>query len=203
MVLVCLIELSSMCTWCTLIFLGLYGSNYFYSYTSRIAGTRVVGRYQLSTMLLSFLAKENYNLRLFFTYREEYTISKTAVNLLNLPDDPCDESDVQMNIQECIKDGMEKKLNCTIPDFNSGEAMAPVGKLNSRLCSTRADYLNYKRLYDESLPVSYPTEAAISNEFGCIASCQDSNKVNEHFSIIGFSKTGQIWTINLRNHYRD
>ena len=86
-----------------------------------------------------------------------------------------------MNINECIKYGIEKKLNCTIPDLSSGEAVAPVDKLNSTLCSNSADYQNYKRLYDESVK-SYPTEAAIAKEFGCIASCQGwKYKSNEHF----------------------
>ena len=112
-------------------------------------------------------------MKCFLTFSEEFEISKTAVNLLNIPDDPCDETDVQMNIQECIKDEIEKNLGCTIPDLNYGEA-APVGKLNNTLCSSREDYLNYTRLYDISLPESYPTEAAISKEFKCIASCQES-----------------------------
>ena len=83
-------------------------------------------------------------------FADEYAITKTAVNLLDLPDDPCRENENSMNIQECIKEGIEKRLNCIIPTLSFGEAAAPMSRLNKTLCSSRADYMNYIYLYDIS-----------------------------------------------------
>ena len=89
-----------------------------------------------------------------------------------------------MNMQECFKEAVERKLNCTLPNLSSGEVVGRMSKLNKTLCSSKADYKKYTHLYDMSMPTSYPTEAAIAKELGCIASCKEDNDINEHFPII-------------------
>ena len=80
-----------------------------------------------------------------------------------------------MNIQECIKVGMEKELDCAIPNLGYGEVIAPIGKHN-KTCSSGPDYKKYLHLSGISIPRSYPTEAAIAKEFGCIASCKENKQ---------------------------
>ena len=81
-----------------------------------------------------------------------------------------------MNIQDCIKNGIEKRLNCTIPDMSYGEALTPLDMSKNELCSTRAEFEKYKELYDKSIAESYPSEATIYKELGCIASCKESTQ---------------------------
>lgn len=111
---------------------------------------------------------------------EEFKILKKEVNLLNLPDDPCDVTDSKVTIEQCITDEVEKRLKCTIPNLSSGEPVAPDGMLNNSLCSKNQDYKNYRKIYGTSLPNSlpnlYPTEAALAKELGCIASCQGNKR---------------------------
>jgi len=109
----------------------------------------------------------------FFFIAETFDISKTEVNLLNLPDDPCIDTDVEVNIEECIKHGMEKRLNCTIPSLSSGEPLAPDGKPNNTLCSNNQQFMNYGEFFGSFPMESLATEADIAKEFGCIANCQE------------------------------
>ena len=104
-------------------------------------------------------------------------ISKTALNQLNIPDEPCDENGGKISIQECIKDGIEKNLNCIIPDISSGDAVAPHNKSKRRLCSSSTEFKNYTHLYDKVKSSSNQSpEAAIFNSLGCLASCQECTK---------------------------
>ena len=117
-----------------------------------------------------------YNVLLFYQrlFAEDHMISKTALNLLNIPDEPCDENGGKISIQECIKDGIEKSLNCIIPDISSGDAVAPHNKSKRRLCSSSTEFKNYMYLYDKIKSSSNQSpEAAIFNNLGCTASCQE------------------------------
>ena len=97
-----------------------------------------------------------------------YGIAKAEVNLLNHRDDPCEEGSDQMNLELCIKRGIEKKLNCTIPDMSSGEALPPVGTLNYDICFNKEQFLRFLNISSLN---SY-TDQKLYQEFGCIAACQ-------------------------------
>ena len=95
------------------------------------------------------------------------------MNLLNRHDAPCDEIGGQINLEECITKGEEEKLNCTIPDMSTGEVMAPIGKIDNKLCSSGEEFKNYTRISD----MNYYTELQLSTDFGCTNSCQDSSNI--------------------------
>ena len=92
------------------------------------------------------------------------------------------ETDEQVNIEECIKNEIQKKLDCIIPNLTTGDVIAPDGKLNNAVCSNDKDYMNYKQLYGREMLNTWPTEAAIAKELGCIANCQEGNwrEMNMH-----------------------
>ena len=73
-----------------------------------------------------------------------------------------------MNIDVCIKRGIEQKLNCTIPDISSGEALPPDGKLNYDMCFNKEQFAKLGDLFSFD---GY-TEQKFYQEFGCIATCQ-------------------------------
>ena len=97
-----------------------------------------------------------------------YRITKTEVNQLNRHDAPCDEGRDQMNLELCIKRGIEQKLNCTIPDMSSGEALPTVGKPNYDNCFNEDQFTKFGDLYS----MNGYTEHKLYEEFGCIATCQ-------------------------------
>ena len=152
--------------------LGLYGSDVFHSFPSQ-PGTRVFGQYNLNC---PFQGKFFFqNLYIFICIAEEFKIFKTEVNLLNLPEDPCDETDSKVDIEQCIKDEVEKRLKCTIPNLSSGEPIAPDEMLTNSLCSSNHDFKNYTQFYGRLY--LYPTESAIAKELGCIATCQEGKRL--------------------------
>ena len=122
--------------------LELYGGTIIYSYTPTIPGTRIVGVF--SVCLCTYFTYEVMLCNIIL-HAEEYGIFKTEINLLNLHDDPCDETEGQINIQDCIKKGFEKNLNCAIPHMSLGKALPPNGTRNSHTCSSREEFQNYSR----------------------------------------------------------
>ena len=92
------------------------------------------------------------------------------MNLLNRPDASCDETANHITLDDCIKNAIEKKLNCTLPDMSSGEALAPVGKPINKLCSSKEEFLNYTLLRE----LSSISELKIFQDYGCRISCQDN-----------------------------
>ena len=90
------------------------------------------------------------------------------MNMLNQDSAPCADETHQMNVGQCIARGLEKKLNCAIPDMSSGDAVPPVGNLNTKLCSSEEEFSNFK----ESFRMSGYTEKTLYEQFGCVAVCQ-------------------------------
>ena len=90
------------------------------------------------------------------------------MNHLNRHDAPCDEDGDKLNFELCIKEGMEQKLNCTLPDISSGEALPPVGKPNNDICLKKEQLTNFIHFgsFDGF------TEQKLYQRFGCIAKCQ-------------------------------
>ena len=117
------------------------------------------------------------------TFAESHDVIKSEMNFLNRRDSPCDENGDQMNIEECIKTGIEKELNCTIPDMSSGEVLTPVAKITtSHLCSSKTEFLNYFLLNQ----LTGYTEKKLYENFSCIATCQEKllNEMNLNTKII-------------------
>ena len=111
--------------------------------------------------------KPNYAL-LLLLLADAYKITKAEMNQLNRDDAPCDEDSDQMNLELCIKRGIEQKLNCTIPDMSSGEALPPAGKHNYDICTNKDQFAKFGDLYS----LNGYTEQKLYQEFGCIATCQ-------------------------------
>ena len=92
------------------------------------------------------------------------------MNLLNRPDAPCDETANHITLDDCIKNAIEKRLNCTLPDMTSGRALAPNGKPINKLCSSKEEFLNYTHFFK----LSSLSELKIFQDYGCRISCQDN-----------------------------
>ena len=91
------------------------------------------------------------------------------MNFVNRRDSPCDEDGEQMNIEECIKAGIEKELNCTIPDMSSGEVLTPNGKIADHICSSEKEFSSFIELYQ----LTGYTEKKLYENFSCVATCQE------------------------------
>ena len=100
-----------------------------------------------------------------------YQVSKTELDLLNLPDEPCNETDAEIDFSACIKNAVEQKIKCSIPDMSSGTAMASVGIHNLPVCSSLEDFLNYTAIYEE---LELTSELDIFEDFKCLPKCKGS-----------------------------
>ena len=127
---------------------------------------------------------EKCNNLLILSFTGAYQIKKAEMNLLNRHFSPCEKEANQINVAQCIKRGMEKKLNCTIPDISSGDVVPPVGNLNTKMCNTDEDFHNYIKHFTFT---GY-TEKKLNEEFGCIAPCQERQKLIH--SILNYICTG-------------
>ena len=129
---------------------------------------------------------EKCNNFLILSFTGAYQIKKAEMKLLNRHFSPCEEEANQINVAQCIKKGMDKKLNCTTPDISSGDALPPVGHFNSKICSTEEDFSNYIKHFTFT---GY-TEKKLYEEFGCIATCQEILKLMH--SILNYRVTHHV-----------
>ena len=103
------------------------------------------------------------------TPAEVYHIYKTEMDLLNLEEEPCNGTEGDIDFETCIRDSVEEKINCTIPDMMSGVPVAPVGRGDKPLCSTSEEYGNYSQIYQS---MELTSEGDIFKDYGCLPKCQ-------------------------------
>ena len=84
----------------------------------------------------------------------------------------CSESEAKIDFGTCIRDAVEEKINCTIPDMASGVPVARVGKGVKPLCSTPEQFGNYSQIYQS---MELTSEGDIYNDYGCLPKCQGSS----------------------------
>ena len=100
-----------------------------------------------------------------------YQVSKTELDLINLPDEPCNETEAEIDFSACMKNAVEQKIKCSIPDMTSGTPMASAGIHNLPVCSSLDDFLNYTAIYRE---LEFTSESEISKTFQCLPKCKGS-----------------------------
>lgn len=110
-------------------------------------------------------------------FTEVYHIYKTEMDLLNLEEEPCNGTEGDIDFETCIRDSVEEKINCTIPDMMSGVPVAPVGRGDKPLCSTSEEYGNYSQIYQS---MELTSEGDIFKDYGCLPKCQ-RNKYDTRF----------------------
>ena len=98
------------------------------------------------------------------------------MSLLNLPEDPCNDTDVEIDFAGCIKNAVESKISCLIPDFKSGTPIAPNSRNDLPVCSSHEEFVNYTRIYKE---MELTSEADIFRNMGCLPKCKDCYYENE------------------------
>ena len=99
-----------------------------------------------------------------------YQVSKTEMDLLNLPDEPCNETVAVIDFSACIKNAIEHKIKCSIPDMASGTPMASAGIHNLPVCSS-PDFLNYTAMYQD---LEFTSESEIFKNYQCLPKCKGS-----------------------------
>ena len=67
-----------------------------------------------------------------------------------------------------MKSGVERKINCTIPDMTSGSALEPEGEPLRPLCTTPEQYKRYKEWYKD---IEFHSEGLIYEAFECMPKC--------------------------------
>ena len=82
---------------------------------------------------------------------------------------PCSETEADIDFAACIRDSVEEKINCTIPDMITGVPVAPVGRGNKPLCSTPEEFGNYTEIYQS---MELTSEGDIFKDYGCLPKCQ-------------------------------
>ena len=95
------------------------------------------------------------------------------MTLLNLPHEPCNETKAEIDFSACMKNAMEQKMNCSIPDMVSGKAVAPEGRSDLPVCSSHEDFVNYTVIYRA---MELTSELDIFKDFGCLPKCQGSKR---------------------------
>ena len=100
-----------------------------------------------------------------------YQVSKTELDLLNMPDEPCNETEAVIDFSACIKNAIEQKIKCSIPDMASGTPMASAGIHNFPVCSSPDDFLNYTATYQE---LEFTSELEIFKTYQCLPKCKGS-----------------------------
>ena len=90
------------------------------------------------------------------------------MNLLNEPSNPCTDATNKINVGQCIARGMEKKLNCTVPDTSSVDTLSTIKNLSKKLCSTAKEFSDFNRNFS----LHRYTEKTLYEQFGCTAKCQ-------------------------------
>jgi len=111
---------------------------------------------------------------------EVYHIYKTEMDLLDVDEEPChcprseecSEFEANIDFGSCIRDAVEEKINCTIPDMASGVPVARVGKGGKPLCSTPEQFGNYSQIYQS---MELTSEGDIYKDYGCLPKCQGSS----------------------------
>ena len=106
-----------------------------------------------------------------YVLAEVYQVSKTELDLLNLPDEPCNETKAEIDFTACIKNAVEQKIKCSIPDMTSSTATASAGNHNLPVCSSPEDFLNYTAIYEE---LELTSELDIFKDFQCLPKCKGS-----------------------------
>ena len=99
-----------------------------------------------------------------------YHIYKTEMSLLSLSEEPCTDTEDEIDFETCIKDSVEEKINCTIPDMVSGVPVAPVGKGDRTLCSSAEEFGNYSEIYQS---MELTSEGDIFKDYGCLPKCEE------------------------------
>ena len=92
------------------------------------------------------------------------------MSLLNLAEEPCTDTEDEIDFATCIKDSVEEKINCTIPDMVSGVPVAPVGKGDRTLCSSAEEFGNYSEIYQS---MELTSEGDIFKDYGCLPKCEE------------------------------
>lgn len=98
------------------------------------------------------------------------------MTLLNLPDEPCNETKTEIDFSACIKNAVEHKINCTIPDMVSGTPVAPKGRGDLPVCTSSEDFWNYTHIYRA---MELTSELDIFKYFGCLPKCKEQYYGNE------------------------
>ena len=93
------------------------------------------------------------------------------MSLLNLPDEPCNETEADIDFSACMKNAVEEKIKCSIPDIMSGTPVPSEGRGDKSVCSSHEDFLNYNTIYKT---MELTSELDIFRDFGCLAKCKGS-----------------------------
>ena len=100
-----------------------------------------------------------------------YQVSKTELDLINLPDEPCNETEAEIDFSACMKNAVEQKIKCSIPDMTSGTPMASAGIHKLPVCSSTDDFLTYTAIYQD---LEFTSESEIFKTFQCLPKCKGS-----------------------------
>ena len=98
-----------------------------------------------------------------------YQVTKTELDLLNLPDEPCNETEAEIDYSACMKNAVEQRIKCLIPNMTSGTPMAPAGNDNMPVCSSPEDFSKYTNIYRD---IQMTSESDIFKDFKCLPKCK-------------------------------
>ena len=102
---------------------------------------------------------------------EAFFVYKSSQTVLNYPGKPCSDTHDEPDFGKCLKIGVERKINCTIPDMMSGTPLEPEEDLKRPLCTTPEQFKSYRELFEQ---IGFSSEGVIHDDFGCLPKCKEN-----------------------------
>ena len=100
---------------------------------------------------------------------ETFYVYKTSEAYINTPNNICSDTHAELDFETCLKNAVERKINCTIPDMTLYNPLPTNHDLQRTVCSTPEQFTSYIRWFQH---IKLQSESGIYNELGCMPKCK-------------------------------